>query len=182
MWTWYLLALHPDQEGRLHSELADVLGGRTPVYGDLNKLPYTRAIVQEAMRLYPPVHSLAWREALEDDEICGRKVPKGAIVSIVPWVLHRHRKFWEQPERFDPERFDPTASNGRERLSYLPFGFGPRICIGAAFAMTENVLILATIAQRYRLRLLPNHPVKTQALITLRAEHGILVNLEPRRS
>jgi cytochrome P450 len=180
MWTWYLLSMHPEHEARLHSELRRVLNGRAPAASDIANLPYTRMILQESMRLYPPVHTLAWREAQRDDVVCNRRVPKGSIISIIPWVLHRHRSFWENPDRFDPERFTAEASAGRDRLVYLPFGFGPRICIGASFAMTEAVLILATVAQRYRLHLAPGHPVEPQALFTLRAKHGMKMTLEPR--
>jgi cytochrome P450 len=178
MWTWYLLSQHPEQEAKLHSELKDVLGGRIPVYDDIARLPYTRMVIQESMRLYPPIHSLAWREAITADEVSGLRIPEGAIVSIVPWVLHRHHDFWESPNLFKPERFSVSASAGRDRLAYLPFGFGPRVCIGASFAMTEAILILATIAQRFQLRLLPQHPVETQALITLKAKYGMQMTLK----
>jgi cytochrome P450 len=180
MWTWYLLALHPEQEEMLHAELKSVLNGRAPTPADIPNLPYTRMVFQESMRLYPPVHSLAWREARQADEICGRRVPRGSIVSIVPWVLHRHHAFWKNPNCFDPERFSPAESAGRERLAYLPFGFGPRICIGASFAMTEAVLILATLAQRFRLRLATGHHVEPQALFTLRAKYGMWMTLKAR--
>jgi cytochrome P450 len=178
MWTWYLLSLHPVEEARLHAELESALDGRVPAYDDIARLPYTRMVIQESMRLYPPLHSLTWREALSADEVCGRRIPKGAIVSIVPWVLHRHQSFWDRPERFEPERFAPEASAARDRLTYLPFGFGPRVCIGASFSMTEAALILATLAQRYRLRLAPGHPVEPQALITLKARYGMKMILE----
>ena len=131
------------------------------------------------MRLYPPVHTIA-REALADDTLAGRRVPKGSAVLIAPWVLHRHVRLWNQPGRFDPERFAAAPSAARPRFSYLPFGGGRRICIGAAFAMAEATLLLATLAQRYRLRLAPGHPVEAQGLITLRARHGMKMVLEPR--
>jgi cytochrome P450 len=178
-WTWYLLSQHPVEEARLHDELDEVLGERLPDYGDLPRLRYTRMVVQEALRLYPPIPALAWREPLHDDEICGVRIPRGSIVQIVPWVLHRHRRLWESPERFDPERFAPEK-NGRDRFSYLPFSAGPRVCIGAAFAMTEAVLILASLAGRYRLRLAPGHLVETHAQITLRPRHGMKMILERR--
>jgi cytochrome P450 len=181
MWTWYLLSQHPEHEAALHEELTRVLNGRTPAWDDVAKLIYTRMVIQESMRLYPPVHTLAWRGARTDDVVCDRRVPKGSIISIIPWVLHRHRSFWDQPDRFVPERFSSSASAGRDRLSYLPFGFGPRICIGASFAMTEAVMILATIAQRYRLHLAPGHKVEPQALFTLRAKYGMSMELERRR-
>jgi len=171
-WTWYLLSQHPAEEAKLHAELQTVLGGRAPDPEDLSKLTYTRMVVEESLRLYPPVHTIA-REALAGDTLAGRHVPKGSAVLIAPWVLHRHRKFWHDPGRFDPERFSPEQTAARPRFSYLPFGGGRRICIGAAFAIAEATVLLATIAQRCRPRLVPGHPVEPQGLITLRARHGM---------
>jgi cytochrome P450 len=178
-WTWYLLSQHPAEEAKLHAELEAVLGGRVPNSEDLNKLTYTRMVIDESMRLYPPVHTIA-REALADDTVAGRHVPKGSAVLIAPWVLHRHRKLWHDPGRFDPERFSAEPAAKRARFSYLPFGGGRRICIGAAFATAEATLLLATIAQRYRLRLVSGHPVEPQGLITLRARHGMKMVLTSR--
>jgi cytochrome P450 len=171
-WTWYLLSQHPAEEAKLHAELQTVLGGRTPNSEDLSKLAYTRMVVEESMRLYPPVHTIA-REALADDTLAGRHVPKGAAVLIAPWVLHRHRQLWHDPGRFDPARFSPEQTAARPRFCYLPFGGGRRICIGAAFAIAEATILLATIGQRCRLRLVSGHPVEPQGLITLRARHGM---------
>jgi cytochrome P450 len=179
-WTWYLLSQHPQIEARLHSELDATLGGLSPRYDDLPRLAYARMVIEEAMRLYPPVYSLTWREALEDDEICETRIPRGSIVAIIPWVLHRHRRLWSSPERFDPERFAPDASSRRERLSYLPFGFGPRVCLGASFAMAESVLVLATLARRYRLLLASTARIEPQALFTLRPRYGLHMVPEPR--
>jgi cytochrome P450 len=178
-WTWYLLSQHAAEEAKLHAELAAVLGGRAPNAEDLSKLTYTRMVMEESMRLYPPVHTIA-REALADDTLAGRHVSKGSTVLIAPWVLHRHRQLWHDPGRFDPERFSPEQSATRARFSYLPFGSGRRICIGAAFATAEATLLLATIAQCYRLRLVPGHSVEPQGLITLRARHGMKMLLTPR--
>ncbi|MBV9420541.1 MAG: cytochrome P450, partial [Alphaproteobacteria bacterium] len=136
-YTWYLLSQHPDVEAKLHEELQRVLGGRAPVHDDLVHLPYTKMVLEESMRLYPPAPGLSNRAVLEDDEVCGMKIPKGAQISVIPWVVHRHRKLWDKPERFDPERFSPERSQGRHRFAYLPFGGGPRVCIGMALAMTE---------------------------------------------
>jgi cytochrome P450 len=182
MWTCYLLSQHPDQEARMHQELKSVLNGRTPSSEDVARLPFTRMVLQESMRLYPPAYSFAFRRAIQNDEICGKLVPKGSDIIILPWVLHRHRSHWDHPDRFDPDRFSPEAIAARDRLVYLPFGFGPRICIGASFAMTEAILVLATIAQRYRLRLAPGFHVEPQAQFTLRAKYGMCMELERRRN
>lgn len=179
-WTWYLLSQHPAAEAKLHAELEAVLGGRAPRHEDLAGLPYTRMVIEEAMRLYPPAHTLS-RQAIGADEVLGRRIPPGALVFILPWLVHRNRKLWDRPERFEPERFAPDRAAGRPRFAYIPFGAGPRICIGAAFAMTEALLILATVAQRYRLRLVPGHKVEPQGLITLRARYGMRMDFERRR-
>jgi cytochrome P450 len=178
-WTWYLLSQHPAAEARLHAELDHVLGGRTPRHEDLAKLPFTRMVIEESMRLYPPAHALG-RTAIHADEVRGRRVRPGTSIIISPWLLHRNPKLWERPERFEPERFAAEHAAARHRFAYIPFGAGPRICIGAAFAMAEGMLILAAIAQRYRLRLKPGFAVEPQALITLRPRHGMRMILERR--
>jgi cytochrome P450 len=178
-WTWFLLSQHAAEEAKLHAEVDAVLGGRAPTHDDLGRLTYSRMVVEESMRIYPPVHTIA-RQANADDTLVGRKIPKGSTVMIVPWLLHRHIKFWEDPGRFDPERFSPQRSAARARFSYLPFGGGKRICIGAAFALAEATILLATIAQRYRLQLVPGHRVEPQGLITLRARYGMKMLLSPR--
>jgi cytochrome P450 len=178
-WTWFLLSQHPQEESRLHAELDSVLGGRAPTHEDLSNLTYTRMVVEESMRMYPPVHTIA-REAISDDTLVGQRIQKGSAIMIAPWLLHRHVKHWDNPGRFDPERFSLERSATRARFSYLPFGGGKRICIGAAFALTEAIVLLATMAQRYRLRLVPGHRVEPQGLITLRARHGMRMLLTPR--
>jgi len=179
-WTWYLLSQHPAEEAKLHAELERVLGGRAPGVEDLAQLRYTRMVLEESMRLYPPAHTIS-REALAEDEIEGHRVAKGSVVSIVPWVIHRHRLLWDRPEAFDPERFAPERAAQRPRFAYIPFGGGPRICIGAGFAMTEALIILAMLGQRYRLRLAPGATVEPVGLITLRPRHGLPMILERRR-
>jgi cytochrome P450 len=178
-WTWYLLSQHPAAQAKLEAELAKVLGGRVPRHEDLAKLAYTRMVIEESMRLYPPAHTLS-RAAIADDEVLGRRIPAGAQILIVPWLLHRNPKLWERPGVFDPERFAPECASARHRFAYIPFGAGPRICIGAAFAMAEAMLLLATIAQRYRLHLKAGFQVEPQGLITLRARNGMQMILERR--
>jgi cytochrome P450 len=180
-YVWYLLSQHPDAEAKLHAELESVLGGRAPTHEDLARLPYTRMVIEESMRLYPPAPGLSARVALEADEVAGQRIPKGAMVLITPWVVHRHRKLWDNPERFEPERFSPERSQGRPRFAYMPFGGGPRVCIGAALAMTEASLILATLAQRYRLKLVPGQDIVLQHRITMRPRDGIKMILSPRK-
>jgi cytochrome P450 len=178
-WTWYLLSLHPDVEAKLDRELAAILGDRQPTVDDMPNLVYTRMVIEESMRLYPPAHTMP-RMALNDDRLRDTPVPAGSIVMVVPWLLHRHRRLWDRPDEFDPERFSPEVSAGRPRFAYVPFGAGPRICIGAAFAMTEAVLLTATIASRYRLRLADGADIEPVGLITLRPRHGMPMILERR--
>ncbi len=178
-WTWYLLALHPAAEARFHGELDRVLGGRPPGFDDLPELPFARMVLEESMRLYPPAPTFS-RSALAADRLVDRDIPKGSVVFVVPWALHRHRKLWDDPDEFVPDRFGRERAAQRHRFAYLPFGAGPRICIGAGFAMTEAMLVLAAIGQRFRLRLVPGHPIEPVGLITLRPLHGIAVALERR--
>lgn len=180
-WVWYLLSQHPAEEAQLHQELDAVLGGRIPTAEDLPNLPYTRMIIEEAMRVYPPAPAISMREAKAEDELCGYKVTPGLQIMVSPWILHRHRRFWDEPERFDPTRFSKEASDKRPRFAYMPFGGGPRICIGASLAMTEATLILAVLAQRFRVRLKPGQEITLQARITLRPKNGLLTILERRR-
>jgi cytochrome P450 len=179
-WVWYLLALHPREEEALHAELDAVLGDAPPKAADIERLPRARMILEEAMRLYPPAHTLS-RFTVDDDEVLGHHIPKGATVIISPWLLHRHRRLWKDPDVFDPDRFSPEQVGARHRFAYIPFGAGPRICIGAPFAMAEGVMILASIAQRYRLRLVPGSTVEPVGLITLRPRDGLPMYLEPRK-
>ncbi|HTQ12381.1 MAG TPA: cytochrome P450 [Rhizomicrobium sp.] len=178
--VWYLLSQHPAVEAKLHDELARVLGGRAPEYADLANLPYTRMVIEESMRLYPPAPGLAGREALADDDLNGHKVKKGDMIAIEPWIVHRHEKLWDDPLRFDPERFSPERSAGRPRFAYIPFGGGPHICIGAQLAMLEASLILATLAQRFRPRLAPGQDIELVARITLRPRDGMKMMLDRR--
>jgi cytochrome P450 len=180
-WVWYLLSQHPAEEAQLHEELDAVLGGRMPTVEDRPNLPYARMVIEEAMRVYPPAPGLSLRQAKEADEICGFKVTPGLHILVAPWILHRHRRLWDDPERFDPTRFSKELSEKRPRFAYLPFGGGPRICIGATLAMTEAILILAVLAQRFRLRLKEDQQVTMQTRITLRPKNGLMTILERRR-
>jgi cytochrome P450 len=177
-WTFYLLSQNPEAECKLGAEVREVLSGRAPTSADLANLNYTRMVIDESMRIYPPAWAVS-RAATEDDEIGGFRIPKGAVVTPSQFVTHRHPGFWEEPERFDPERFTPERSERRPRFAYFPFGGGPRLCIGNTFALTEAGLVLAAVAQRYRLRLMPGHPIEMQPLVTLRPRYGVRVILEP---
>ena len=180
-WTWYLLSGDAAVAARLHAELAAVLGGRVPTAGDLPNLAYARMVLEEAMRLYPPAHSFS-RQALAEDRIAGRRIPAGAVVIVAPWLLHRHRRLWDEPDAFDPGNFAPERAAARPRFAYIPFGGGPRGCIGASLAMTEALVILATVAQRYAPRLVPHHRVVPVGLITLRPEGGMPMFLDRRET
>lgn len=177
-WTIFLLDRHPEFRDRLQAELKHVLGGRLPVADDLERLPLCRRAVQEAMRLYPPVWLIS-RRAVKDMTLGGHAVPAGALVCISPYVLHHDPDSWERPEAFEPDRFAPERSSGRDPFAYLPFSEGPRQCIGQSFAMLEAELVLATLCSRVRFRLVADHPVEPEALVTLRPRHGMLMTLSP---
>jgi cytochrome P450 len=179
-WVWYLLSQRPAEEARLHAELDAVLGARPVSADDLPNLPYTRMVIEEAMRLYPPAPGLILREAKAADEICGTAVRPGTHVMVSPWVIHRHTAMWDQPLSFDPERFSAGQSAERPRFAYLPFGAGPRVCIGGGLAMTEASLILAALAQRFQPRLVEGQDIKLQNRITLRPADGMRMTLERR--
>jgi cytochrome P450 len=177
--TWYLLSQHPEVEERLHFELDSVLGDRLPTIDDLAALPYTEMVLAESMRLYPPVWFLG-RRALEPYEVGGVIVPKGAFVVMSQWVTHRDPRFYPQPERFDPERWTPEGRASRPKFAYFPFGAGVRGCIGEAFAWTEGRLLLAVLARRWRLRLVPGHPVAIHGVSTLRPKFGMRMTTHRR--
>ena len=178
-WTWYLLSQHAGAQRRLEEEIDAVLNGRPPGYPDLLNLPYTRMVIDEAMRLYPPAWGFS-RQALADDELGGFRLPRGWLAFVVPYVLHRLPAHWQDPEAFDPERFLPERSADRSKFVYLPFGAGPRQCIGSHFALIEAQLIVATLAQGYRLHLVPQHKVEPWPLITLRPRFGMPMIIERR--
>ncbi len=178
-WTWYLLSRHAEARAQLEAEIDSTLGSEPPKYADLERLPYTRMVIEEAMRLFPPAWGFS-RQALGPDEIGGFHLPPGWLVFVVPYVMHRHPAYWEKPERFDPTRFTPERTAARPKFVYLPFGAGPRQCIGNAFAMMEAQLIVATLTQRHRLHLVPGHPVEPWPLITLRPRYGMRMTVERR--
>ena len=180
-WTWHLLSQHPEVEGKLHEELDRVLAGSAPGFSDMQKLPYTERVIKESMRLYPPAWSLA-RTVISDFELRGYKIPAGANVVMSQWIMHRHPAYFLEPEKFDPDRWITERAQKLPRFAYFPFGGGPRQCIGAAFAMMEAMLLLATIAQEFRLRTLPNHPVATTPSFTLRPKYGLKMQLASRKA
>ena len=180
-WTLYLLAQNPLAEQALHDELERVLAGRPPAVADLPQLPYTEMVVKESLRLFPPAWGIG-RCTLRDFDLRGYRIRKGTNLFIMQWLVHRDPRFFPDPLRFDPERWrvDPVRSGRIPRFAYFPFGGGPRVCIGAGFAMMEATLLLATIAQRYRFSVLPDPPVVPFFSVTLRPRHGLPVQLESR--
>jgi cytochrome P450 len=180
-WTWYLLATHPEAATRLAEELDQVLGGRAPTMADLPRLRYTEHIVQESMRLYPPAYVIG-REPLEKCTLGGFAVPAGQTIFMSQWVLHRDPRYWDAPEKFLPERWASDEIRGLPKYAYFPFGGGPRICIGANFAMMEACLILATMAQKWQLTLTPGHPVEPLPQMTLRPANGIKGTIHRRQN
>jgi cytochrome P450 len=178
-WVWALLHQHPEVEAKLHAEVDSVLAGRTPGLEDLPRLPYVRMVVDEALRLYPPVYVLS-RKVLKDDELCGFRIRGGSSVDLSPYATHRLPEFWEEPEQFRPERFTPEQAAGRPRFAYFPFIAGPRQCIGNAFALMEAQLIIACVSQRFRLRMVPGYTPTPEPLVTLRPVGGLPMHLERR--
>jgi cytochrome P450 len=178
-WTWYLLSQHPEVEEKLVGEVSRVLRGRAPAVADLAQLPYTEMVVRESMRLYPPAAGFA-REPIEDVRIGGYDVPRGSLVTVNTYALHRDPRFFDDPERFDPERFAAGWEERIPRYAFLPFGGGPRVCIGNGFAMMETRLILAAVAQRCHLSLEPGQEITPVQLVTVRPKHGIRMRLRRR--
>jgi cytochrome P450 len=179
-WSWFLLSQHPEVEAKLHEEVDRVLGGRAPTLEDLRKLEYTNMIFKEALRMYPPIPAYG-RETIVPVELGGYTLPAGSIINISPHVFHMDSRWWEKPEEFRPERFSKENEKQIPKYAYLPFGGGPRICIGNSFAEMEAVLLLATIAQQYRLRLDPaDQEVVPEPTLTLRPRHNLTMRLERR--
>jgi cytochrome P450 len=178
-WTWYLLSQSPDVEAQFHAEIDRVLQGRLPTVDDLPQLAYTRMLISESLRLYPPAWTIG-RRAQADCQVGDYTVPAGSIVLMSQWVMHRDPRYYPDPERFDPYRWTPERQAQRPKFSYFPFGGGPRLCVGESFAWMEGVLLLATLAQCWRLRLAADQLVAAQPSITLRPRYGMRMVIERR--
>ena len=171
-WAWWFLSQHPEIEARLHEEVDRVLDNRAPGLADLEKMPYGRMIIEETLRLRPPVWNIA-RSTTQDEVLGGYTIPRNTFILMIPWLTHRHPDFWDEPEAFVPERFSPERSAGRHAFAYVPFGGGPRQCVGRRTALIETHLALSTIAQHFTLRTAPGYVAKELPLITLRPSEGL---------
>jgi cytochrome P450 len=178
-WTWYLLTQHPEIERRLNSEIDHVLGNRPPTVEDLPKLQYVERVVSESLRLYPPLWIIG-RRAIVDVMIDDYRIPSGTLVLLSPYLTQRDQRFFENPARFDPDRWTPELKNSRPSFSFFPFGGGGRRCMGEPFAWIEGVLVVAAIAQKWKMRLVPDQVVQAQPLATLRPKYGLHMTLERR--
>jgi cytochrome P450 len=179
-WTFYLLSKHPEIEERLVAEIDEVVGDRAPTAEDVPNLKYTTMVLYESLRLYPPLWIVS-RMPIEDDVIAGQPVKAGTSIIICSYITHRHPDFWPNPEGFDPDRFTPEAMKERHRYAYIPFGGGPRGCIGFPFAMMEMPVVLARVLQRFRLSLVPGFDVVPESAISLRQKNGARMVVSPRR-
>ena len=180
-WTLHLLATHLPEQQRLHDELDEVLAGREPAWADLGSLPWTRAVVDESLRLYPPAWVLT-RRAVADDVVDGVAVPAGSLLVVSPWLLHRRADVYPDPLRFSPSRFAADAGRVLPRGAYVPFGAGSRLCIGRDFALVESVLVIAALLRDHAVEPVPGHRVEVDALVTLRPRGGLPLRLRPRRA
>ncbi len=180
-WTWYLLSQHPEAERRLHAEIDSVLAGRLPTDADAAALPYTRRVLAESMRCYPPAWVIG-RRVLADYRIGEYTLPAGSICMISQYVTHHDPRWYPDPMRFDPDRWTPEAQEQRPKFAYYPFGSGPRVCIGEGFAWMEGILLLATLAQNWRMRLVPEQRIVLQPVVTLRPRYGMQMTLERRNT
>jgi len=178
-WSWYLLATHPEVEKKFHAELDEVLNGRRPEVSDLPRLKYTEMIAKESMRLYPPAYAVG-REAIEECEIGGFRVPRGTQIFAFQWATHRDERYFDRPEEFEPDRWTVEFSEQLPKYAYFPFGGGPRQCIGNYFAMMEIVLVLATIGRRLTLSLAQDQTVELWPAMSLRPKNGIKVVIAER--
>ncbi len=179
-WAWYMLSENPAAEARLHEELQGILADRAPELADFERLPYLRAVVNETLRLYPAAYIVA-RTSVAPCTIAGYDFPADTTMIMAQWVMHRDPRYFDDPEVFRPERWLNGLENRLPAGAYFPFGDGPRRCIGQGFALLESALVLATIAQKYRFKLVPGHPVIPDPLVTLRAKHGIRMTFHGRQ-
>ena len=179
-WSWYLLARYPEAEKKFHEELEEVLGDRPPTFADLPYLKYIEKIVKETMRLYPPAYGLG-REAIEECELGGFRLPARSQIFAFQWVTQRDPRYFDEPERFNPDRWTEEFTTKLPKYAYFPFGGGPRVCIGNSFAMMEIILCLATIGQRFKLALVPDHAIELLPAMSLRPRYGIQVRVKNRR-
>ena len=178
-WTWYLLAQHPEIEAKLHEELDQVLGGRMPTMEDYPQLKYTRMVVGESMRLYPPIYIIS-RQAIDDFSVGDYIVPAGTIVLVSPYLIHRDARFHPEPEQFNPEAWNERSGGQQSRYEYFPFSVGPRSCIGQHYAWLEGVLVLASIAQSWRIKMVPDYKVEIAQLLNLRPKNGMMMQVNRR--
>jgi len=178
-WTWYLLSENPEAEARLYEELRNVLGGRAPQVADLERLPYLKAVISEVLRLYPAAYTIA-RTSIAPCTIGGYDFPVDTTFVMSQWVMHRDARYFEDPEAFRPERWLDGLENRLPAGAYFPFGDGPRRCIGQGFALLELGLVIARVAQQFRFKLVPGHPVVPEPLVTLRAKYGIKMTIHTR--
>ncbi len=178
-WAWYLISQCPDVERRLHQEIDTVLGSGSPTFADFSKLSYTRAVLEETMRLYPPVPILS-REASDDDIIRKRHIPAGSIMLVVPWLLHRHKAYWDKPDHFIPERFLDDAPVKPDKFIYIPFSVGPRVCVAKFFGLVETTLCLAILAKHFRLQVPEGHQVTHECRLTLRPKDNLPMRITSR--
>lgn len=180
-WTWYLLAQHPEVEAKLHAEIDEVLGAKSPGLDDVGKLPYTRMVFAESMRLYPPAWCIV-RYVMQDYQVEGYVIPAGSTVIMSQYLMHRDVRYFPDPSQFVPQRWTAEAKSARPQYSYFPFGGGPRVCIGDALAWAEGVLVIASLAQRWRLQLLPRQIVSPKPMIALVPKNGIRMIVRKRET
>jgi enediyne biosynthesis protein E7 len=177
-WTLHLVDEHPEVAERLHAEAVEVLGDRLPTYADLARLRFHAMVLHEAMRLFPPVWILT-RRAIEDDVVGGYRVPAGSDVLVCPYTLHRHPAYWERPDEFDPDRFDPDRPVSRPRYAYLPFGAGPRFCVGNHLGLMEATFVMALLSRDLRLAKLPDFEVVVEPMLSLRMRGELPMTIRP---
>lgn len=179
-WGWYLLDQYPSALEGIAAEAGTVLSGRLPAHDDLNQLTYTRQVIDETLRLYPPTALLA-RQTVDADEIGGYLLPANAMITLVPWIVHRHTDFWSEPEKFNPKRFTPEASAERPKYAYIPFAAGPRVCLGNSFALMEMIYTFAMAAERFRFERVGKEPIHAEFFGTSRPTQPLMMRIRPRQ-